>query len=340
MRYFLPLLLLGSPVWAASAQISTDGVDCAQRVEALLPERPNTDVGTVRIHSFDTGVTWMEEGWMINGASRSVVRIPVPVHLVQIGARVVVIDSGYNAQMLDDPQAYVGRAFYQAALSLYPVPTGTGHWAAAGWMKALGFDPSAVDSLIITHPHFDHTGGIPDIGARQVLIGEGSREQYGRGHFGLSGVMEDPADRAVEIPLGLVGLVDAQTGGDVLGDGSIRIVSLPGHAKGSMGVWVQANEGPRILFVGDAIYGRPNLGNMLPGFEHLVEVADQPQIKMRRNDQDPKAAAETLLSLWCLDRWQDTHDEAILIVPAHDPRLFEDLLPRAPEVFEIGQEAQ
>jgi glyoxylase-like metal-dependent hydrolase (beta-lactamase superfamily II) len=46
---------------------------------------------------------------------------------------------------------------------------------------------------------------------------------------------------------------------DVLGDGSIVAVPLPGHTPGSAGYVVSSGDGARWLFVGDAVWAREGI---------------------------------------------------------------------------------
>ena len=50
---------------------------------------------------------------------------------------------------------------------------------------------------------------------------------------------------------------------DLLGDGSIRLVSTPGHTRGHLSVLLQVNGGGQVLAIGDAVYTMRNLRDEL-----------------------------------------------------------------------------
>ena len=58
------------------------------------------------------------------------------------------------------------------------------------------------------------------------------------------------------------GIFDPQTvdgDHDLYGDGTIRLLSTPGHTAGHQSVLVTPDEGPRVLIAGDAVYSEDAL---------------------------------------------------------------------------------
>ncbi len=126
-------------------------------------------------------------------------------------------------------------------------------------LRVLGVDPASVGRVLMTHLHVDHTSGMRLLPNARFTISraEWSSAQaklpaargYVRSHL-------PPADR--------VDLVDLESQGerfssfpstyDFLGDGTIRLISTPGHTRGHMSVLLRQSDGRSVLLVGDAAY--------------------------------------------------------------------------------------
>ncbi len=113
--------------------------------------------------------------------------------------------------------------------------------------------------VLLTHTHLDHVLGLPDVPAGvPVIVGPGELEARGveaallrptmrRLFEGITLSIPDPAD-AVEPGLG-------QIAWDLLGDGSLWVLSTPGHTPGALSFLALTTEGP-VLFVGDTSHTR------------------------------------------------------------------------------------
>ena len=86
---------------------------------------------------------------------------------------------------------------------------------------------------------------------------------------------------------------------DLIGDGSIRLVSTPGHTHGHQSVLLNLQDGRTVLLVGDAAYTIRNIRDrVLP----MVTADDQASLE----------------SLGEISAFADSHPGAVL-VPTHDP---------------------
>ena len=97
---------------------------------------------------------------------------------------------------------------------------------------------------------------------------------------------------------------------DLFGDGSLRLVSLPGHARGQLGaVFRRAPDGREIFLVSDACWTRGNLRGRPPGKPARFLM------------HDPAAFDETLRRL---EKFTSAHPDTLL-VPSHCAKSVADL---------------
>ena len=92
---------------------------------------------------------------------------------------------------------------------------------------------------------------------------------------------------------------------DLLGDGSVRLISTPGHTRGHMSILLRPAGGRQVLVAGDAVYTLRSLrAEILP----LLTVDDELYLRSLR---ELKAFAEQ-------------HPDAV-VVPTHDPTAWRPL---------------
>lgn len=171
-------------------------------------------------------------------------------------------------------------------------------------LRELSIDPGAVERVIMTHLHVDHTSGMRLLPRAEFTC---SREEWAatRKRFAAGkGYVRHhlpPQSRMRFVDFGEEGETYGAFGKtiDLLGDGSIRLISTPGHTVGHLSVLLRLTEGGQVLVVGDAAYTLRNIQEeILPLF-----TADD---------------AASLRSLQELKAFASSEPEAIL-VPSHDP---------------------
>ncbi|HEY5712382.1 MAG TPA: N-acyl homoserine lactonase family protein [Allosphingosinicella sp.] len=126
-----------------------------------------------------------------------------------------------------------------------PQLTATLRSSIATQLAQLGVRPEQVGRVGISHYHFDHSGQAADFPHARLLIGAGDLAAV-RGPTG------NDAGRAAFRPWleGGAPVTEAQGDLDVFADGSVVMVSLPGHTPGHHGLLVRLASGP-VLLSGD-----------------------------------------------------------------------------------------
>jgi N-acyl homoserine lactone hydrolase len=175
-------------------------------------------------------------------------------------------------------------------------------------LSGLGVDPHDVRLAVMTHLHADHTSGMRLLPNAEFACG---RREWAAatGRLAFAGgyaprhLPEESAMRLIDWNQGVGHGPFARTI-DLLGDGSLRLISTPGHSPGHMSVLVRVAGRGEVLIVGDAVYTLESLRERILPF---------------RTDDDERY----LDSLRQLRAYADANPEAPLI-PTHDAQAWRE----------------
>jgi glyoxylase-like metal-dependent hydrolase (beta-lactamase superfamily II) len=154
---------------------------------------------------------------------------PCAVYLVRSGDRTVLYDFGHVGRRLELGAALARR----------------------------GVSPDAVDTVVVSHAHWDHLQNIDMFGNARILVHADELAYAANPH---------PGDHAT--PSWSAALFD-RSRVDLVGEGhevcaGVRVLHLPGHTAGSIGLAVDTDDGVGVLS-GDAVAAAPDaLARMCP----------------------------------------------------------------------------
>lgn len=218
------------------------------------------------------GLSVLEAGWtthrertVIAGGRRAAVAFPALVAVIEHPVHgVILFDTGYSPRVRE-AMAGFPNALYKALLPIHVAPERT----VAAQLAARGVAAEAVTHVVLSHFHADHIGAaacFPQ--ARYVFLEAGYEAVARRGAWGrlLAGFLPALLPDDFEARARCLTASDAApplpgfaTAYDLFGDGSLRLVELPGHACGQLGLVCRTAQGER-FFVADAC---TMLGNAL-----------------------------------------------------------------------------
>src|SRR5207253_5200599 len=115
----------------------------------------------------------------------------------------------------------------------------------AGQLTELGVKPTEVTYVAVSHTHGDHVGNIALFPASSVLI-QGAEYDW------AMGLPTKPAFAATQK------IVKLNGDHDVFGDGSVKILSTPGHTPGHQSLLVQLPKTGALVLSGDAVHFKDN----------------------------------------------------------------------------------
>jgi glyoxylase-like metal-dependent hydrolase (beta-lactamase superfamily II) len=182
--------------------------------------------------------------------------LPIPAFLVEHpSAGPILIDTGLHEQAATDVGAALGRAG-KLLFTIEMEPS----WAVPHQLRERGIDPDDVALIVMTHLHYDHASGLSQFPRATIVVDGREWELAAKGRIadGYMGRLFPPGNDWLFVP-------GAAEEVDLLGDGSIRLLSTPGHTPGHRSVVLRLAGDRELLLTGDAAYARRTIDeDLLP----------------------------------------------------------------------------
>jgi glyoxylase-like metal-dependent hydrolase (beta-lactamase superfamily II) len=188
--------------------------------------------------------------------------LPVPAFLVEHpGAGPLLVDTGLHPALVDGPSPNMGRN----AKLLYR-PRVTREQNVAAQLERRGLSTADVRTVVMTHLHVDHASGVEQLPAATFVVDArewaaacagGWREGYHARQFDHAFDWRTIDYDAPEID----SFASFGHSFDLFGDGSVRLLSTPGHTAGHQSVLLRLREREALL-TGDALF---TLGTLRDG---------------------------------------------------------------------------
>lgn len=168
------------------------------------------------------------------------------------------------------PDTIIGRPLYENVVRGYAqLKLNT----LIGQLADIGYAPESIDYLVLSHLHWDHTGNAHYFINSKLLI---SKEEFDAG-FRADLPAGGPfryneyaafTNRAQLIPKDF----------DVFGDGTVKILSTPGHTKGHVSLYVNLKNTGGVVLSGDLFHYREELTlGRMPDSEKTTGTAESRQ---------------------------------------------------------------
>ena len=242
------------------------------------------------IAALDCGWLVTQERTLLSGGGRNLLRLPIPAWLIRHPRGDVVFDAGLHPGLADGPDGLGPMA------KLFTPDLAPGG-SLGPRLAEHDVDPDGPLTVVLSHTHFDHVGGLCEVPNARVLV-HGDEWSWA-----MTDDQRD-ADRALYDLGHDVLTVDGPH--DVFGDGSVVTIPTPGHTCGHQSLRVETAGGATVL-AADACY-----------FTHTLDDEVLPPFAFDAEQQ--------LRSLALLRRERDAGAQ---VVPGHDAAVFEAWLARS-----------
>jgi N-acyl homoserine lactone hydrolase len=218
--------------------------------------------------------------------------LPIHAYAIEHAEGVIVVDAGGNAGLMRLPQWH---PYFRFAVR-FDIDR---EQEIGPRLKALGIGARDVKTVLLTHLHIDHDGGLGDFPEAKVLVAAGELAAASGIRGKLGGYLPQRWPRSFDpkpLPMQDASLGPFPQSACITCDGAIRVIPTHGHTPHHVSV-VAETEGGRIIFTGDATYSEENFrAGVIDGVA-----------------PDDGQARASLTRLTTLDAERPT-----LILPAHD----------------------
>lgn len=226
------------------------------------------------------GFRWLERGscrhperMTIAGGSLCAVEFPAMVGVIDHPQRgLFLFDTGYDPAFLEATRPFPERLYRWTT----PVSIGDRErWQV--WLHSHGIDEAAIAGTIISHFHGDHVAGVQHLAhlpvhcARAGLAKLRAPGRFARVRNGLLAALVSPEVDAharffedapvLTLPTAFGPFSE---GRDILGDGSLLAIELPGHCAGHWGLAFETHEGRPVLLAADAVWSGRSIAENRP----------------------------------------------------------------------------
>ena len=226
----------------------------------------------MKIYFLSTGFGSVAKGLFVQGASWKNVCFPILSVLIERDNDLVLFDTGIGTRIDQEmrPLIYWGNLFFHRCImrtQFMPQRDAFMHR-----LPRLGFQPSDVKNVIISHLHWDHAGGMRDFPNVHFIVNRKEwnfatqlsgvplfknafiKEQFYESDLDIELIETDPRKPFKNFPASY----------DVFGNDSMVLVDLPGHSPGLMGMFLTMPSGRRFLFSADTFYFPEGLEQRMP----------------------------------------------------------------------------
>ena len=275
----------------------------APRPLAATDLPPATSPGTMALFQLPTGVTHRSAAFGYRGGSFFEPRdFAMTAALVRHPGGDLLIDTGFGRTV--DAQVELMPFFFRLTTRY------ARFLSAAERLAAAGYDRTRLRAVLLTHAHWDHASGLPDLAGTPVWVTPEERRFIAEGGW-ITAVARETGARFEEYAFESGSYLGFPQSHDVYGDGAVVVVPAPGHTPGSVIVFVALPSGKRYAFVGDLVWQR----------EGISEREEKPWLQRTLADRDPAGVRDHILHMAAIA----ARFPEITIVPAHDTRAFADL---------------
>ncbi len=196
---------------------------------------------------------------------RNRIWLPVSAYLIEHGDYKILVDTGWHRDISPDGEynrraqvKHMGLGHFLLNQGL--VPKGE---SLVEQLAALNIAPEDLDFVIITHLHTDHASGLKSVrGAKKILVSAAELADTKKYPIRYVSSMWDGV-KLETFDFNDTGVGSVGKSLDLLGDGTIELVNIPGHTSGLTAVKLNGG-GKFVLLFSDGGYAKKSWQDLIP----------------------------------------------------------------------------
>lgn len=196
--------------------------------------------------------------------------MPVSVYLIEHPKGVILVDTGWNRSMSPNGEYDKGAQIRSlGSFILYNINQGYVEkgMAVDEQLQKMGFKAEDIDYVLLTHLDCDHANGLSLVkNAKNILV---SNDEF-KMLKGKSPVLKIRFQKQWWSGTKIKGFDYNDNEGpfgrafDLFGDGSVKMINIPGHSDGLCAVKITNSKGKYVLLFSDGGYGERSWREMIP----------------------------------------------------------------------------
>ena len=231
----------------------------------------------MRLRSVPVG--HIEADQTLVGGGVGTVTYPVMCFVVEAAGERVLFDTGMHPAVRDDAVGHWGRVARRRL-----VPRLEEDADVLARLRNSGLEPDDVDLVVNSHLHNDHAGMNLSFPRSRTLVRTREYEH-------AVSLMDTPSSGFVRADFfhaeSPPELFDYESSYDLLGDGSVVLLSTPGHTPGHQSMLLRFPSGVKYVLSGDAVYSCGELeAGKPPGIAWDAELAGQSARRLQAMAKD------------------------------------------------------
>jgi glyoxylase-like metal-dependent hydrolase (beta-lactamase superfamily II) len=246
--------------------------------------------------------------WIFKG--KRWVTLSINVFVIEHSEGLVLFDTGQDRAVVTDTNYWPGGFTGTVMRSLFRFHIAPDE-TLSEQLKRLGYSTQDVRTVVFSHLHCDHAGGIREIAHAELVVSSEAWEDLLSAHPERHAVFRRDIDlpglrwhRISFQPTDDPSLKPFTYSYDLMGNGSMILLPTPGHCPGSLSMLVRREDAPPLLFIGDLTYG--------------TDLLERGQLPGTGNKRDLRASFAKVLAL--KEKMPD-----LIILASHDLRAFDAL---------------
>lgn len=260
--------------------------------------------GTVQIRPEHVESNGTHLYWWLFTSTRWTAPRPINVYVIEHDKGLLLFDAGQDRRSVTDANYFPGgfTGLIYSRLARFQVASDQ---TLSAQLASIGYDIADVRTVVLSHLHQDHIGGLRELTGAEVLVSAAEWAQLADARAEMKGFLTEHIDlpgiawRRIE-PRAVVdpAIAPFTASYDIHEDGSLVLFPTPGHTAGSLSLLIRQPDMAPLLLVGDVTYD--------------IELLEQGRVPGVGNAEQLRRTSSNINTL--RQRYPD-----LVVLAAHDP---------------------